>query len=60
MANFNKVVFSSKSVHWDTPLPIFKELHKEFDFNQDPTNRFNLLDSFLVMSASVDISIVCS
>ena len=39
MTNFQKVIFSSKSVHWDTPLPIFKELHKEFDFNQDPTNR---------------------
>lgn len=37
--SFNRVHFSSKSVHWDTPLPIFKELHKEFNFNQDPTNR---------------------
>lgn len=26
-------------MNWDTPLPIFKELHKEFNFNQDPTNR---------------------
>lgn len=33
------MVFSSKSVHWDTPLPIFNDLHKEFNFNQDPTNR---------------------
>jgi len=39
MGNFNRVVFSTNSVHWDTPLHIFKELHKEFDFNQDPTNR---------------------
>ena len=39
MTDFKKVIFSSKSVHWDTPLPIFQELHKEFHFNQDPTNR---------------------
>lgn len=26
-------------MHWDTPLPIFNDLHKEFNFNQDPTNR---------------------
>jgi len=39
LAGFNKVHFSSKSVNWDTPLPIFRDLNKEFHFNQDPTDR---------------------
>jgi len=39
MTDFKKVIFSSKSIHWDTPLPIFNDLHKEFHFNQDPTNK---------------------
>ena len=39
MTDFKKVIFSSKSIHWDTPKPIFNQLDKEFNFNQDPTNK---------------------
>lgn len=39
MTNFQKVHWSSKSYNWDTPLPIFNELHEEFNFTLDPTDR---------------------
>jgi len=38
-SNFSKIHWSSKSYNWNTPLKIFLELHKEFHFNLDPTDR---------------------
>lgn len=38
-SNFSKVHWSSVSYNWDTPLKIFQELHEEFHFNLDPTDR---------------------
>lgn len=33
---FQRVVFSSKSYHWNTPEEAYKELDKEFHFTFDP------------------------
>ena len=38
-SNFSKIHWSSISYNWNTPLEIFKELHVEFHFNLDPTDR---------------------
>lgn len=32
----NKVLFSSRTVEWETPEALFKELDKEFGFTLDP------------------------
>lgn len=32
----DKVHYSSKSNEWETPLPLFKELDREFNFTLDP------------------------
>lgn len=32
----NRVVFSSKCVHWATPKAVYDELHREFKFDFDP------------------------
>lgn len=39
MSSFQKVVWSSKSYNWDSPKQVFLDLHKEFNFNQDPTDK---------------------
>lgn len=38
-SNFSKIHWSSKSYNWNTPLKIFNELHAEFHFTLDPTNK---------------------
>lgn len=39
MSNFQKVVWSSKSYNHDTPKDVFSDLHNEFDFTLDPTDK---------------------
>ena len=37
--NFSRIHFSSISYNWDSPMDIFNELHEEFKFTLDPTDR---------------------
>jgi len=39
MSSFQKVVWSSKSYNWDSPKQVFLDLHQEFDFTLDPTDK---------------------
>lgn len=39
MSNFQKVVWSSKSYNHDTPKELFLDLHNEFHFTLDPTDK---------------------
>lgn len=32
----HKVMFSSTTDHWSTPISVYHELNKEFNFNDDP------------------------
>ena len=32
----DKVLFSSASIHWATPIEVYEALHKEFHFDFDP------------------------
>ena len=35
-AVFDRILFSSKSDHWSTPVALYDELNSEFNFNFDP------------------------
>ena len=40
----DKVLFSSNSVHWSTPVVVYEELNKEFHFNLDPCPLYSLFN----------------